>query len=434
MKMDKPRVFVADSEDNRNARLPEWFGNPRRWQTKPEFREVYNTATRQLSLVDAVPVPPLAEPDATKARVKGKLTPITSTTARRKVLGDWRVTAPANDSTIFGRAPRASKSPRHADLAEECKELLVWRSFREPLVNNWLAPDNDNERYEDENGESRPVPKLVECELETRPGIGPKRKGEQSELERAYSQGVTYKELQHAKLGGGGAPYVVPLSGKVKLSPIYEPDGKPYLNDRKQSFLTITRLGNCEFSNIRHIEVEKRHRKRKDVPTLGEMTHWKSREVKDDFGTPYGYARNVEEANVSNVHFAMLLGTGTHRYLKRGDEVPADDGKAALPCGSPYAADAFLGCVSTPSGPPKIDYSAGVDDVLATRQEVALICDKLSCKTVKILDKAIACASLGKLANAFGYSKASGYSAREAMRKGKTLLLEAVQEVRESLI
>lgn len=65
----------------------------------------------------------------------------------RAALARWRETAPANDSDILPRPTRTSK-PRHRELAEQFKPVLVWRRLRsaaeaDSVQTNWLADIHD---------------------------------------------------------------------------------------------------------------------------------------------------------------------------------------------------------------------------------------------------------------------------------------------------
>jgi hypothetical protein len=83
-------------------------------------------------------------------------------------------TMPKHDSKIMP-APKHVENPRHRDLADELRPLLIWRRLLNPNSANWLGAANDNVSLT--HADNQPG---VEAELEQRPTVG--------ELKRAWEE------------------------------------------------------------------------------------------------------------------------------------------------------------------------------------------------------------------------------------------------------
>lgn len=131
---------------------------------------------------------------------------------------EWLEKQAANDN------PRRAKTtkPRHAEIATQCRPLLVWRELTSPA--DWTAiPANDNK-------DDKPSYDAI---LEQRPRI--------SEMLRALKD-VKFKTVRHARVGGGGE-HVVPVGGDIE-----------YGTGQRGRPPCVVRLGDLRFSNGRNVE------------------------------------------------------------------------------------------------------------------------------------------------------------------------------------
>lgn len=349
----------------------------------------------------------------------------------REIYNEWRANAPANDSAIFRTKPRKA-SPRHAKLAKELAGLLVWRRLSDstdPLATNWCVPANDNEPETENNS--------TECKYEIRPTV--------DELMTAVALGgIEYGQPKKAAW---------PLSGEVR---------------------PISRLGGLSFAT----EFATRGGTKEQVVTRGSLISWsakiigKERKPSERFGTPKGAtAWQSEDVKASNSHFAALLGTQPHRYIRpkraapsslttdgvhvpkyyqehyspykrpalpkelRGDTplaearawaglppVTVSDERPALPCGSMRVVDSFIGH-HVHRDIKRVEASSPPNISLVTTQTRTTIRQAISPDDVKALDGAQLCKSFRELGELFGHN------GKAAERCGKKRTLAAARNL-----
>jgi hypothetical protein len=214
------------------------------------------------------------------------VTDVTWTPARyRAALSAWQRNAPKNDSAVQPRTAVKSDTPRHSDLANKLRSLLVWRSLSAGA--DWtLIAANDNNAPE--NG-----PDLIDSDFTIRPRLG--------EIFRAIED-VEFVERRHAKLGGGGDVNVVATSGDIERANVWPSSLRP----RRIAPASIARLGKLEFSNGGHEEPALILSARGVEPgsvriPLGGLTRFangRRGRAQDGFGKPKGANDNDAPATV----------------------------------------------------------------------------------------------------------------------------------------
>lgn len=367
--------------------------------------------------------------------------------AHRAEVNAWRATAPANDSKILPRGPRADASPRHEALADELNALLRWKALRqvpESLSTNWCHADNDNddppeERESEDDATTRELP-LTECEHEIRPSIG--------EMTRSLRD-VEFRDLVRC---ADRSPY-----GRARSESSIANFRFAIGGDIETGCHGPTRLGGLRFSNGRAEMVGER------MPA-GAMTHYRAaadkrgKRVEDNFGTPKGADKSDDAVTASNDWLAATLQATAFRFIERSkaphrkrapnwDKFPplpptsmpivearvraglppaANDNasRPALPCGSRSALESFIGLQVRPGKARQpINHGALHDSRLEGVEECARLEDILAPMTVKVLDTAICCQNFREIGESFGYK------GKTAERKGQTMLREAVAEL-----
>jgi len=151
----------------------------------------------------------------------------------RVALAAWQRNAPKNDSTLQPRQAVKPVAPRHSNLSEKLRSLLVWRSLSAGADWTSIAANDNNAP---ENG-----PDLIDSDFTIRPRLG--------EIFRGIKD-VEFIERRHAKLGGGGDVNVVPKGGNIDHADIWPGSVRP----RRKTPPAIVRLGRLEFSNGGHEE------------------------------------------------------------------------------------------------------------------------------------------------------------------------------------
>lgn len=218
----------------------------------------------------------------------------------------WLEKQAVNDNT---RRAKTAK-PRHADIASQCRALLIWRAANAPA--DWTTVAiNDNKK-------EKPG---IDAELETRPRV--------SEIMRALA-GVQVETRSHAQAGGGGEKHVVPVAGDIERSPVLSQQGKPNC---------IARLGGLRFSNGQQVErglvlkngIVQRGEIR--IP-LGGLVSCDSYKARDRFTRPKGIAAEAlaprRSTNPGAVNFVDPV--EEHETAERVREMVEPETAAVLDC------------------------------------------------------------------------------------------------------
>lgn len=346
----------------------------------------------------------------------------------RTAYQEWAKTAPTRDSDIIPDGPRKSANPRHSDLADQLKELLLWRNLMRPiwpLSTNFLEPDNDNNTERDEDDARAPL-RSTDCADVIRPSV--------EEMMEAVSS-IVFDERGR------------PTSGDFEVR-------QPEDGESAQTYPPIKRLGGLRFG----VSDSNQLNGSKLSPTRGSLIAWHASEDRfgylpeDSKGEPLGPKedkQSVKQIEKSNEFFAKLLNTSPHRYIPKGVvrkanvinrelmkpsspavSLPlnearafyglppaANDNRPALPCGSHRVCDSFIGHHRHTAV--HDDPSNEADGWLIKTGEALNIRAKLPAAYVKLLDTAITASNFADIGNA------AGYCGKTAERHGKRLVLDA---------
>ncbi len=272
--------------------------------------------------------------------------------AYRRALAAWQANNPKGQNAAASRKAVPTPSPRHGDLSKKLKSLLTWRAITRG--SDWTAA-NDN---------SDPGPALIDCDHTIRPRI--------SALSRALSD-VDFEERRHAKLGGDGAPNVVPVGGEVEYGKVMKQKG------RKPE--CVVRMGALYFSNG---GVEERALIRDEIGRisigavripLGGLVRVGRHKAYERFARPKGAANdNLPPPNV-------------------GMSISANRGAYAF------------------------------DDPVADADDAAFVRRTIKPETAAILDFALVAANLRQIGERLGHI------GKHAERKGKQALIKACEEL-----
>ncbi|CDZ60339.1 Hypothetical protein NGAL_HAMBI2605_09590 [Neorhizobium galegae bv. orientalis] len=362
----------------------------------------------------------------------------------RAAVAAWRVSAPANDSTIF-EYPRQSK-PRHAKLSDELNALLKWRAMsqepRSALQTNWrIVPANDNrpEEYREDVQAAEPEPLLIECIHEIRP--------REHELLRSVKS-VSWKGFQHARRGGGGAWDERPTDGDIETRPTMSAtfgqlDQVVRLGDLRLGTLPTEEFGSATLpGNNRKIiawrgrwpvdrftsakgagfdeDKERAHRERL-ADWLGCEPGWHIVSSKE--ARQASRARRKRLVGLPNPPLPPISMTIDEAREFAALPIAANDNRPCLPLGSPDVGNIFGGWLTVPkkgkSGSVAADDGGDFDRNLVEAS--------LSKSDIAILDTAIVAQNFAEVGAVLG---ANG---KVAERRGKTALIDAVARLSEVL-
>lgn len=349
----------------------------------------------------------------------------------RTAYEEWAKTAPARDSDIIPDGPRKSRNPRHSELADELRELLLWRNLMRPiwpLSTNLLEPDNDNNIERDED-DARAPPRSTDCADVIRPSV--------EEMMEAVSS-IVFDERGR------------PISGDFEVR-------KPENGEPAQTYQPIKRLGGLRFG----VSDSNQLNGWKLSPTRGALIAWHASEnhfgylPEDSKGEPLGPKedkQSVKQIEKSNDFFAKLFDTSPPRYIPKGvvrkanvvnrddstetnspaNSLPlnearayyglppaANDNRPALPCGSRRVCDSFIGHHRHTAVQDEPNNEA--DEWLIKTGEALSIRAKLPAGYVKLLDTAMTASNFADIGNTVGYR------GKNAERHGKRLVLDACQ-------
>lgn len=272
--------------------------------------------------------------------------------AYRKALAVWQANNPQGQRATTARKAPPTSSPRLGDLSQKLKSLLTWRTITRG--SDWTAA-NDN---------SEPGPVLVDCDHTIRPRI--------SALSRALV-GVDFQERRHARLGGYGAPNVVPVGGEIDHGRVMKQKG------RKPE--CVVRMGALYFSNG---GVEERALIRDEVGRIS-----------------MGAVR---------IPLGGLVRVGRHKAYERfaRPKGAANDNLASVNVG--VSATANRGAYA-------------FHDPVADADEAAFVRRAIKPETAAILDFALVAANLRQIGERLGHS------GKHAERRGKQALVAACEEL-----
>lgn len=272
--------------------------------------------------------------------------------AYRKALAAWQQNNPQSQRATTSRKAAPTNSPRLGDLSKKLKSLLTWRAITQG--SDWTAA-NDN---------SDPGPALIDCDHTIRPRI--------SALSRALS-GVNFEERSHAKLGGDGAPNVVPVGGEIEYGKVMRQKG------RKPE--CVVRMGALYFSNG---GVEERALIRDEVGRIS-----------------MGAVR---------IPLGGIVRVGQHKAYERFDRPKGAANDNLAPADVGVSANANRGAYA-------------FDDPVADADEAAFLRRTIKPETAAILDFALVAANLRQIGERLGHA------GKHAERKGKQALIKACEEL-----
>ncbi|MEH3090762.1 MAG: hypothetical protein PGN20_01705 [Agrobacterium cavarae] len=272
--------------------------------------------------------------------------------AYRKALAAWQANNPQGQHATTARKAVPTSSPRLGDLSQKLKSLLTWRTITRG--SDWTAA-NDNSDH---------GPVLVDCDHTIRPRI--------SALSRALV-GVDFQERRHARLGGDGAPNVVPVGGEIERGRVMKQKG------RKPE--CVVRMGALYFSNG---GVEERALIRDEVGRIS-----------------MGAVR---------IPLGGLVRVGRHKAYERfaRPKGAANDNMAPVNVG--VSANSNRGAYA-------------FDDPVADADEAAFVRRTIKPDTAAILDFALVAANLRQIGERLGHT------GKHAERKGKQALIKACEEL-----
>ncbi|MBN7807270.1 hypothetical protein JZX86_18105 [Agrobacterium rosae] len=270
----------------------------------------------------------------------------------RKALTAWQINNPPGQRAASARKAAATSSPRLGELSQKLKSLLTWRTITRG--SDWTAA-NDN---------SEPGSVLVDCDHTIRPRI--------PALFRALS-GMDFEERRHARIGGGGAPNVVPVGGEIEHGKVMKQKG------RKPD--CVVRMGTLYFSNG---GVEERALIRDEVGRIS-----------------MGAVR---------IPLGGLVRVGPHKAYERFSRPKGAANDNSAPANVGMSASANRGAYT-------------FDDPVADADEAAFVRSTIKPETAAILDLALVAANLQQIGERLGHS------GKHAERKGKQALISACEEL-----
>jgi len=270
----------------------------------------------------------------------------------RKALAAWQANNPQGQRATSARKAKTTDSPRLGDLSKKLRSLLTWRAITRG--SDWTAAND--------NSDTGPV--LIDCDHTIRPRI--------SALSRALS-GVDFEERRHARLGGDGAPNVVPVGGEIEHGKVMKQKG------RKPE--CVVRIGALYFSNG---GVEERAL------------------IRDEVG-------RISMGSV-RIPLGGLVRVGRHKAYERfaRPKGAANDNIAQVNVG--VSANANRGAYA-------------FDDPVADADEAAFVRRTIKPETADILDFALVASNLRQIGERLGHA------GKHAERKGKQALIKACEEL-----
>ncbi len=272
--------------------------------------------------------------------------------AYRKALAAWQANNPQGQRATSARKAAPTSSPRLGELSQKLKSLLTWRTITRG--SDWTAAND--------NPDTGPV--LVDCDHTIRPRI--------SALPRALI-GVDFEERRHARLGGDGAPNVVPVRGEIERGKVMKQKG------RKPE--CVVRMGALYFSNG---GVEERALIRDEVGRIS-----------------MGAVR---------VPLGGLVRVGRHKAYERFSRPKGAANDNSPPATVGMSASANRGAYA-------------FYDPVADADEAAFVRKTIKPDTADILDFALVAANLRQIGERLGHT------GKHAERKGKQALIKACEEL-----
>jgi hypothetical protein len=237
-----------------------------------------------------------------------------------------------------------------AGVLDKVRRLWELSKAAPNLSTNYLKGKNDQQHESSEDGERPPRP-LVECRMNTRPGVFSKLDPERPEIIRLLDT-VTFKRAGHG---------LVPDGGDIERGPpLAATTGLPAEIAALCPTRPIARLGGLVFATDYAPENSAR--------CLGAMigrnasATYRGLPLVDEFGKPLGsyrgkekIAADLKERADSNAHYARLLDTNPARFIETNKAIKEKHAPNKLNHKKRMAGLKSQRCRSNPIAPPPLD-------------------------------------------------------------------------------